>query len=111
MLLPAPLNLGTALYVTSAKDLDTMKLRNSGVQYAAGLFSQHENPEALSVIAVQNTADLRVIKDGKPVTLESESSGLTTLTEALESKSPALPMIRIIVLTRADAEKIINQDQ
>ena len=49
--------------------------------------------------------------DGKPVTLETEGSGLTALTEALESDSPALPYIRIIVLSRADAEKITNQDQ
>jgi len=111
MLFPAPLNLGTNLYVTTAKDLDPVKLRNSGAQYAATLFEQHENPEAMSVIAVQSTADIRVLKDGKPVTLETEGSGLTALTEALESDSPALPYIRIIVLSRADAEKITNQDQ
>lgn len=111
MLFPAPLNLGTSLYVTSAKDLDPRKLQQSGGQYTAQLFAQHENPEAISVIAVQNTADIRVLKDGKPVTLESETSGLTAFTAALESKSPTLPYIRIIVLTRADAEKIEKQQE
>ena len=111
MLFPAPLNLGTSLYVTSAKDLDPAKLRNSGAQYAAGLFSQHDNPEAICVIAVQGAADIRLLKDGKPVTLESETSGLSVFNAALESKSPTLPSISIIVLTRADAEKINNQDQ
>lgn len=111
MFFPAPLNLGTNLYVTTVKDLDPAKLRSSGIGYFASQFEQHENPEALSVIAVQNTADIRVIKDGKPVTIESESSGLTALKEVQESKSPTLPYIRISVLTRADAEKITNQDQ
>jgi len=111
MLFPAPLNLGSSLYVTSVKDLDRTKLRSSGIEYTARLFAQHESPEAMCVIAVQNAADIRVLKDGKPVTLETDGSGLTALTEALESKSPTLPYIRIIVLTRADAEKINNQDQ
>ena len=110
MFFPAPLNLGTGLYVTTAKDLDPMKVRNSGMNYFTRQFEQHGNPDAMSVIAVNSVADLRVLKDGKPVTIESEGSGLTALTEALESKSPTLPYIRIIVLTRADAEKINNQE-
>lgn len=108
--LPAPLSLGTCLHVSTAKDLDPEKLRRSGVGYFLQQFEKHNNPEAMSIIAVQNTADIRVLKDGKPVTIESES-GLTALKEAQDSKSPALPTIRITVLTRADAEKIINQDQ
>ncbi|MFM2197488.1 MAG: hypothetical protein RLZZ505_920 [Verrucomicrobiota bacterium] len=111
MLFPAPLNLGTSLYVTSAKDLDPRKLQQSGVQYVAGLFGQNDNPEAMSAIAIDNAADIRILKDGKTVRLETEASALTDLTAALESKSPTLPYIRIIVLTRADAEKITNQDQ
>lgn len=111
MFFPAPLNLGTGLYVTTAKDLDPMKVRSSGMLSFTRQFEQHGNPDAMCIIAVQNTADIRVLKDGKPVTLETEGSGLAALTTALESKSSTLPYIRVIVLTRADAEKIINQDQ
>lgn len=111
VLFSAPLNLGTSLYVTSAKDLDPTKLKNNAIEFTARRFEEHGNPEALSVISVANGADTRLLKDGKTLTLETESSGLNALEEALQSKSPILPRVHIVVLTRADAEKIINQDQ
>ena len=111
MLFSAPLNLGTSLHVTSVKDFDLDQLQGYGMVSMARQFQEHGNPEAISVISAMNGADTRVLRDGKTVTLETESSGLTAFDEALESKSPILPRVRIVVLSRADAEKINNQDQ
>lgn len=111
MLFSAPLNLGTSLHVTSVKDFDPDQLQGYGMMSMARQFQEQGNPEAISVISVGNGADTRTLSDGKTVTLETESSGLTAFDEALESKSPILSRVRITVLSRADAEKINNQDQ
>lgn len=110
MLFPAPLGLGSGLYVTTSKDLDHAKLQGYGMMSMAQHFQEPGNTEAISVISVMNGADTRLLRDGKTVTLETESSGLTAFNEALKSKSPSLPNIRIVVLSRADAEKINNQE-
>ena len=107
---PAAMNLGSNLLVTTAKDLDPAKIQSSGIAFVASQFDQFENPEAISTIVVGRNGDLRVMKEGKPVTLESEGSGLEDLAKALESKSAVLPAIRIYILTKEDAEKISNQE-
>lgn len=109
-LFPAAMNLGSNLLVTTAKDLDPAKSRSSGLANVASLFEQFENPDAISTIVVGQNGDVRVMKEGKPVTLESEGSGLEDLAKALESKSAVLPAIRIYILTKEDAEKISNQE-
>jgi len=96
--------------VTTAKDLDPAKIQSSGIAFVASQFNQFENPEAISTIAVGQNGDVWVTKEGKPVTLESEGSGLEDLAKALESKSAVLPAIRIYILTKEDAEKISNQE-
>lgn len=105
---PAPMSLGSGLYVMTAKDLDQTKIQNSGLYYSAQLFQQHGNPEVISTISIHSSTDIRTLKDGKPITLESDESGLADFTKALETKSPTLPHIRISILTREHAEKIIS---
>ena len=108
---PAAMNLGVTLHVSTARDLDKMKIQSSGIQYLAQIFDQFGNKPALSAIYVGQAGDMRALVDGKPATLESEGSGLTNLMEALEGKNAILPAARISILTLEDAEKINNQDQ
>ncbi len=107
----APMYLGSTLYVMTAKGLDPSKIEASGLEYSAYGFEQHAEPEAIAFISIQSSTDMRVMKDGKPVTLESEESALADFTQALEHKGPTLPNIRISILTRADAEKISNLEE
>ena len=109
------MSLGSSLLVTTAKDLDPEKIRDTGLAYSISAYRQHQDQDAIAFISVGNGQDdLRVIRDGKPVALASESSSpensaLANLTKALESKAASLPAIRITVVTKQDAEKIFNQ--
>lgn len=110
---PAPMYLGSTFLVTTAKNHDPTRFNRNHLSYVAGRFRQLEGKEPLCYISIDNqdAADIRTLEDGKPVTLESENSALDFLTKSLEAKTATLPVIRITVLTRADAEKINNQDQ
>jgi hypothetical protein len=108
---PAAMNLGSSLFVTTAKDLSPTKTQSSGLAYLASSFQKHEEADALAFIAVGRATDIFTLKDDKAVALETETSGLEEFKKALETKSPSLPYIRISILSRQDAEKIISNQE
>ncbi len=106
---PAPMGLGSTLSVTKLKDINPLVAQNTRIGSLARYFQQHENPEAMSFILVSSSVDLRVMKDGKPVTIKGDESALEDFAKTLESKVISSFYITISVLTREDAAKINNQ--
>jgi len=110
MLFPAPLNLGSNLFVVTVKDFDAIKTRKYGFNYYADRFEADDESQAIAFIGINSDLDIRTMKDGKPMTKEAEKSALDAFTKSLETKSATLPYIRISLLTKEDAEKITNEN-
>jgi hypothetical protein len=74
-------------------------------------FQHYTDQNALAVLALSNTSDFWGLKDGKVTKLEAPRPADETLKEAFESKSGELPFISVQVITRADAEKLNQEDE
>lgn len=107
---PGAMYLGTALYVTTVKDLDPQRIQSTGLSYMLRGMKQTGDFPAYCNRAIGNNFFVKTIEDGKIVATESKTTLAETLNASLESKKAVLNQIRISILTREDLEKISNQE-
>jgi hypothetical protein len=104
---PAALGLGASASCT--RITDPAELRQDYYAHSlARWFTRHEDADALVMIAVDDSMDLIVMKDGKATPVEpeeDESSAAESLDAYFNAKSIGLPYIVIAALSRDDARK------
>lgn len=107
-LFPAPMGLGS---IASASRVSTAEGMNSSRFSIARWFQQFPEHDALAMLAIGNSANFWGMKDGKVEVLEAPRPADESLKEAFESKSVELPYLTVQVITRADAEKLNQEDE
>lgn len=109
---PSAMNLGVTLYLTTAKDLHPEKLHSTRISHLARTMARLELGDSPAFCAqhIGRATDNKLLKNGKPTTLESEDSAIQVLKDALKANTAILPPIRISTLSQADFEKISNQE-
>ena len=106
----APMALG--IHATAAKKNDAASFAaDYFLQRQAMWFQRYEDADVLAMVATQQFADFWTVKDGKiePLSKENpDASSIEALKKYLASKSMESPYIVVSVLTREDAEKLME---
>lgn len=104
----APMGLGS---IATANRVTTPEEINSGRFIISRWLRHYTEPDALAMLAIGNSANFWGVKDGKVSQLEATRPADEDLKQAFESKSVELPYLSIQAITRADAEKLNQEDE
>jgi hypothetical protein len=105
----APMGLGSVATATRVTKPEEFAGGRSFV--LARWFQQFPDQDALAMLAIENSANFWGLKDGAVTPLEAPRPADEALKEAFESKSIELPYISLQVITRADADKLNQEDE
>lgn len=105
---PGPMGLGCM--ATASRESGPQDQTNDYTygEHLAQWFETYENPEALATLSAGGVAEFWAPKDGKAEKLETKRQTSRDLSTVLAAKTAVPPSLTIQVLTREDAEKIIN---
>lgn len=104
----APLDLGS---IASAARVTTAEEMNRSRFSVPRWFQQFPDQDALAMLVIDSSAIFWGLKEGTVTQLEAPRPAGEVLKEAFESKSVELPYISVQVMTRADAEKLNQEDE
>ena len=108
----APMQIGSLATATKSLDPASPTYGDFHWNRLAAWFEHHGNPDAMAIFSTEGGLDFWVMKDGSPVKLDpagAYESSAEKFKQVRETNHIEIPYIQVIVLTREDARKILNE--